>query len=108
MRRKLKPFKMFGGRVMSFHPPKSVISGVAYAVLDVGERSPTSIQEFVGVTRFTIDNHGPYVVRGCGALSAGRVRFYEKDHGGDGRDVRVWQITASGEAGFTAEHAAAW
>jgi hypothetical protein len=96
--------------------PQAVVSGVAYHVLDVGEHPPTSIDEFVGTTRFTIDNKGPYVVCGCGGLlqtdgprNTGRVRFFEKDHEGDGRDVRVWQITlAEGDDGFTAEHAAPW
>ena len=93
---------------MSLSPPRSVVSGIAYLVLDVGERPPTSIDEFVGATSFTIDNKGPYVVCGCGALQADRVRFYEKDHEGDGRDVRVWRITIADGAGFIAEHAATW
>jgi hypothetical protein len=93
---------------MTFFPPKSVVSGVAYPVLDVGERAPTSIDEFIGATRFTIDNKGPYVVCGWGSLQSDRVRFYEKDHDGEGRDVRVWRIVSTGDAGFTAVHAATW
>lgn len=85
----------------------SVISGVAFPVTSLRGDAPAGLDAFTGTTEFTLDMGGsPYVVRGCGALLDGCVRFHEK-HDVVGKDVRVWQVVQAGSA-FTAEHVAAF
>ena len=98
---------------MSFLSPEPVISGVPYPVTSAaGDETPGSLDQFVGSTSFTIQMQGLLVVHGCGSFDGKSVRFYEKDHNGTGRDIRVWRIT--GPAGndaagrFLACHEAAW
>lgn len=94
----------------SSHSLGMVVSGLPYPVTDIAGRPPQSLADFVTATDFTIDmEHQPYVVHGSGMEREECVRFYEKgadDEGG--KDVRVWQITATAEGGFLAEHAAAF
>jgi hypothetical protein len=95
---------------MTYMQPESIISGLPHRVVDVaGGRAPTALADFVDSTHFTIQQDDtPYLVEGCGVDQGAMVRFHEKDHGPDGKDVRVWAIRQSGDGGFTAEHAAAF
>lgn len=98
---------------MSFLSPEPVISGVPYPITSAADdEKPGSLDQFVGDTCFTIQVRGLHVVHGHGAFDGKSVRFYEKDHDGAGRDIRVWRITAptGTEAGgaFQACHEAAW
>ncbi len=98
---------------MSLSPPEPIISGVPYPVTACAEERPGSLDQFVGDTCFTIQMRGVHVVYGYGAFDGKSVRFYEKDHGGSGKDVRVWRITGpSGgpddNAAFHACHEAVW
>jgi hypothetical protein len=91
---------------MTFASPEPVVSGMPYTVTAVSGRGPSSLEEFVGATEFTVDKGAvPYVVWGSGALSGDLVRFHEKDKGPDGKDIRVWQITRRPD-GFAAESVA--
>ncbi len=90
---------------MSQPTPKSVISGVAYRIVSVGEQPCSDLSEFDGDDlQFEIDNNGPYTARGCGSIDGESVRFFEKDRHGVGRDIRVWRITRTPEGTFVAEH----
>jgi hypothetical protein len=45
-----------------------------------------------------------YPVCGEGRLHGDAVRLFEKDHDGEGKDVRVWTVAGDRSAGFTAAH----
>lgn len=86
--------------------PSSVVSGVPYPVTAVGGASPSSLDDLVGETEFTVDLGGnDYLVRGAGNRLDERIRFHEKTD--FGRDVRVWHVSSTG-SGLTAEHVAAF
>ena len=88
--------------------PESVRSGTPYEITAVAGHDATSLDEFAGETRFVIECLGErHEIYGQGALDGQSVRFYQKDECHEGKDVRVWRITAEGGRGFTAEHAAA-
>ena len=90
---------------MSNSTPTSVVSGIVYPIVSVAGHACKQITDFLNDTEFAIDNDGPYTAKGCGSADGDDVRFYEKDHGGDGRDIRVWHIARTPEGTFTAEHA---
>lgn len=88
----------------------SISSGVPYGVSRPDGTVPRGVADFLGDSSFRIhqrDRHS--LVTGTGALDdAGTgVRFYQKDHAHDGRDVRVWHLRPVPDGGFTAEHEAA-
>lgn len=82
-----------------------------YRVTPVGDRELNDVSEFVGDRSFLVHqhNHPPVVVVGTGVLDAAGtgVRFYQKDDGHEGRDVRVWHIHATADHQFSAQHEAA-
>jgi hypothetical protein len=88
---------------MTFSSADPISSGRPYPVLDVGGAAPSALAQFVGDAVFTIDRDGtPARVCGQGCEGAPGVLFWEKDIGDDGKDVRTWQISQSGDA-FVAE-----
>ncbi|GLY15948.1 hypothetical protein LWF15_17015 [Kineosporia rhizophila] len=86
--------------------PSPIVSGRAYRILAMGGGQPVqSLEDLLGtVSEFTIDHGNGYVVRGSSRRDEGTVKFYEKDSGGTGKDLRVWRLVQAGPDTFTAEH----
>ncbi len=88
---------------MTFFASDPVSSGMAYAVVTVGDSRPASLDEFVGEVTITIDRGtGQSLIAGQGSTEGDRIRFQEKDANHNGKDVRVWLITASDDGTFSA------
>ena len=85
-------------------PPALVVSSVAYAVTQVDGQTPTALNEFEGtVTLVTRGPTGEHQVCGEGVdAHDGTVRFYQKDHCGAGKDVRVWTVSVTPAGEFVA------
>jgi hypothetical protein len=67
-----------------------------YPVVEVKGRAPVSLEDFLGVTSFTVIKAGlTYRVFGTGHPDNAVVRFQQQDLGWDGRDLRAWTITAT-------------
>jgi hypothetical protein len=67
-----------------------------YPVAEVNGRSPTGLDEFLGVTSFAVlKGDLTYRVFGTGQAATGTVRFQQQDLGWDGRDIRTWTITTT-------------
>ena len=80
---------------MSHAAPDPVASGRPYPVASVTGSVPTSLQQFVGPTTFTVTNDGAEtLVHGEGSENDAGVRFIEKNTQPPGKDVRAWQISA--------------
>ena len=81
-----------------------IVSGVPYEVTGVQGEVPVALSEFAGDV--TMTTHGPtgdHEVCGAGEdMHDGAVRVHEKDHGGTGKDVRVWTVSPTDD-GFVAE-----
>ncbi len=93
---------------MTFMPAEPVASGKPYTVVDVEERSPGSLDDFVGERTFGLSvGTRTSRVHGVGRLDGDSVRFVEKDSAA-GKDVRVWRVHRSPETGFVAEQRAAF
>jgi hypothetical protein len=74
-----------------------------YPVSEVRGRVPAGVEDFVGVSSFAVIKDGlSYRVFGTGDLTGGVVRFQQQDLGWDGRNIRMWTITATA-AGVVAE-----
>jgi hypothetical protein len=88
---------------MMLTAPDPVASGCPYIVTDVAGLPPTAIDDFVGDLAFTV-RKGQQSCRVCGTggRSGADVRFHQKDSS-TGRDLRVWQITATATQGFQAQ-----
>jgi hypothetical protein len=74
---------------------ESLASGRPLSVTAVAGQSTADLDALTRAaeTTFTVDNDGhPYEVQGAGAPEGDGVRFYEKDNGASGRDVRVWRV----------------
>jgi len=85
--------------------PVPVVSGRPYRILGLVPGELRTLGDFVGELGFDIDLDGaPYRVCGTGRAVAGAIRFYEKDSGGSGKDVRVWAVSCAAAADFVAEH----
>ena len=87
--------------------PTPVVSGMPYAVEDVGGRAPSSVDEFVGTVRLMlVGTTGRHVVAGEATVHGSVVHLTEKGDDGVGKDVRAWRIQAADEgAGFVARSA---
>jgi hypothetical protein len=84
---------------------RPVVSARPFAVLAVEGRPPTDLSDFVGHRSMELDLDGDrYPVCGEGRLHGDAVRLFEKDHDGEGKDVRVWTVAGDRSAGFTAAH----
>ncbi len=85
-------------------PPALVVSCAAYTVTQVKGQAPTALDEFEGTATFV--GQGPtgehHFCGEGGDAHDGTVRFYEKDHRGTGKDVRVWTVSFTPESGFVA------
>jgi hypothetical protein len=93
---------------MSFIPATPVASGKPYPVVDVDDRVPGRLDDFVGDRVFTIATGAATSrVQGIGRIDGDAVRFAEKD-AGTTKDVRVWLVRQSRHQGFTAEESAAF
>lgn len=75
--------------------PAMIVSGVPYEVTGVAGQAPSTLDEFAGpVTMQTQGPTGEHEVLGAGEHPHdGAVRVHEKNHGGTGKDVRVWTVT---------------
>ena len=88
---------------MTFAAGDPVSSGRPYPVVKVGDRTPTSLADFVGNLAVVIDcGARQQVITGLGARRGEFVRFHEKDTA-TGKDVRVWQIGSATSSGFAAQ-----
>lgn len=74
-------------------------------VSEVNGRRPTGLDDFLGVTSFTVIRGDlAYRVFGTGEPGTGLVRFRQQDLDRAGRTLRTWTITTTnGDAGITAE-----
>lgn len=91
---------------MSFTTPGAVPSGMAVRVITVDGHPPDDLRDFVGDASFVVDLDPLLLVQGTGRVDGTTVRFHEKDVDHSGKDIRVWQVRASGNGEFLAEHAA--
>jgi hypothetical protein len=83
--------------------PDPVVSGVPYRVTAVGDHAPSGLVEVVGEVTLVVEGHtGKHILIGCGTGTGEAVRFHEKGHGTNGKDVRVWRIREAPE-GLVAE-----
>ncbi len=65
-----------------------------FLVGEVNGRRPAGLDDFIGVTTFTVINRDlTYRVFGYGQLDAELVQFPQQDIGWDGGDIRTWLIT---------------
>ena len=88
---------------MTFPALQSVVSGRPYAVTGVSGRAPLSLEDFIGDVTFTVASNGHSCsIHGSGRLAGPGVRFHEKS-GGPGKDLRVWEVTATSDHGFEAQ-----
>lgn len=89
---------------MTYAGADPVASGRPYDVLFVEERTPTSLDDFVGEVSFTVDSSGSEkIICGVGSAAGDGVHFQEKDVAHDGKDVRVWRVSKNPAGGFSAE-----
>ena len=75
----------------------AVASGLPYVVVSVNRRVPERLDDFVvdGVTTVVATAHEQVVTfHGSGRREADCVLIYEKDHGGVGKDVRIWSVAS--------------
>jgi hypothetical protein len=92
---------------MPFTPADPVPSGKPLLVDMVGDRAPTSLEDFVGEAVLTLSDSGTTrLVIGVGNLRGEAVRFHEKDAQASTKDVRVWSVRRRDDTSFVAEHAA--
>jgi hypothetical protein len=89
--------------------PTPIASGKPYHVVDVDDRAPEGLDNFVGDRQFVISTGGDatWRVHGVGRLDGDAVRFIEKDAAAT-KDVRVWRVRRVDDEGFVAEHSAAF
>lgn len=92
---------------MALVPPKSIISGVEYAVETVNGARPSADADFAGdvVLALAYDPPGSDVrheqeICGLGRLSEGGIYVNEKDE--RGKDLRRWQVRPHGQQGYCA------
>lgn len=84
------------------YSPETVVSGVAYAVLTVHDRSPESLEDFTGRTAFRVEGlTGTHDVAGEGVPVGDAVRVHQKTPP-DEKDVRPWTVRRTAEGTFEA------
>jgi hypothetical protein len=89
---------------MTYSMPAPVVSGVPYAVLDVGGRAPRTVEDFAGRVTLTVEGRtGRHVLVGDASVTDGVVRLHQKAADGDGKDIRTWRIAPTDDGGFCAE-----
>ena len=83
----------------------SVISGVAYTVIEVDGHPPTGLAGCLGDRTLTLIRSGlSHRVRGTGTDHPEGIRFHQTDLGPDGKDERVWTITHPSDDVLLAQH----
>ena len=81
---------------------ESVASGRPYLVVEVAGGHPADLDDFVGDVCFiSVVDTQTYRIEGTGARNDAGVRFSEKDAAG--KDLRTWQMTATGAGDFEAQ-----
>ena len=73
----------------------AIASGLPYVVVSVNDRAPESLDDFLVSPVTTVEALTETQVvtfQGPGRRDANAVLIYEKDHGGVGKDVRIWRI----------------
>jgi hypothetical protein len=89
---------------MTYAGADPVASGRPYDVSSVNGQEPTSLDDFIGQVAFTVASAGAdKIISGVGSAVGDVVHFQEKDVAHDGKDVRVWQLSANEAGGFRAE-----
>jgi hypothetical protein len=67
-----------------------------FPVDEVKGRRPAGLDDFLGVTSFTVlSGDLPVLVFGTGEQCADGVRFRQQDLGRDGKEIRTWLITTA-------------
>jgi len=78
---------------MTAQQSHSIASGKPYLVTGLLAGGAASLDQFLGDAEFTVDGvDGPVRVCGHGVTLGEIVRFHEKSHGGNGKDVRIWHV----------------
>lgn len=73
----------------------AVAAGVPYVVESVNDRAPETLDDFLAgavITVVAATDTQLVTFQGPGRRDADSVLIYEKDHGGVGKDVRIWRI----------------
>ncbi len=90
---------------MTMAAQEPVVSGRWYTVTEADGRLPTGLADCIGERVLTLVMNGlSHRMFGTGVEHSGRVRFYQKDLGPDGKDVRLWTISDPGDNSLLAEH----
>jgi hypothetical protein len=79
----------------------SVASGRPHLIIEVADREPRGLSDFVGETAFVaVDDVLAQRIAGTGTLGGDGVRFCQKNEGG--HDLRTWLITEAADEQFEA------
>jgi|tagenome__1003787_1003787.scaffolds.fasta_scaffold18756973_1 hypothetical protein len=90
---------------MTLHTPEPVISSQRYVVTEVDGRRPSDPSAFVGTVSMTVESDGTsHHICGTGGDVDGALRVYEKGADGEGKDVRVWDVTLEDDGAFSVMH----
>jgi hypothetical protein len=90
---------------MTLHTPEPVISSQRYVVTELDGRRPSEASAFVGTVSMTIESNGDaHHICGTGGEVDGALRIYEKGVDGEGKDVRVWDLTLEDDGTFSVMH----
>jgi hypothetical protein len=75
-----------------------------YPVAEVGGHNPASLDDFVGATTVTVDNHGQrHDLLGAGTRAGQSVLFFPKDDGFVGEEDAVWTISEQSTGNIVAQ-----
>jgi len=90
---------------MTLHTPEPVVSSQRYVVTEVDGRRPTDASDFVGTVSMTVENDGAsHHICGTAGEVDGALRVYEKGVDGEGKDIRVWDVTLEDGGAFSVMH----
>ena len=79
-------------------------TGPQYRVTEVAGREPMSLEDFIGATTVTVENHGHETqLVGTGVKHDQAVLFHEKDSGSARDTDPVWTFTDQGGGAIAAE-----
>lgn len=88
---------------MTYAAADPISSGRPYRILAVAGGEPSTLEQFVGETAFTISKDGGESdIAGHGTAHETGVRFHEKDLERTGKDVRTWELIEEPTGGFSA------
>ena len=90
---------------MTLHTPEPVISSKRYVVTELDGRPPTDTADFVGTVSMTVESVGSsHQICGTAGEVDGALRIYEKGVDGEGKDIRVWDVTLEEDGVFSVMH----